>query len=189
MSTPCSTCGEQPEHPSHGGRHNSHAYDVEPAQVVARQHADERTPAVAYGEALRAGSASRTITGQRTGSISRCASAEHDHTTLIARDGSELVRPVPMVCTDCGRPTHYDSTIEQYVHDDVDAPGCFLIPERPADATTCTCGVFLSDGLEGSGTGYSCMRPAGHPHDGRGASYGEPTGGNHSRRPLPQDVR
>lgn len=51
------------------------------------------------------------------------------------------------------------------------------------------CGVFTSDGLEGSGTGWTCQRPKGHPHDGRGAAYGEPTGGNHARQPLPQDER
>lgn len=48
------------------------------------------------------------------------------------------------------------------------------------------CGVFTSDGLEGSGTGWTCGRPKGHPHD--GAKYGAPTGGNHSPVAQPQDV-
>lgn len=47
------------------------------------------------------------------------------------------------------------------------------------------CGVFTSDGLEGSGTGWTCGRPKGHPHD--GPRYNAPTGGNHSPRPQPQD--
>lgn len=49
----------------------------------------------------------------------------------------------------------------------------------PADTP---CGVFVSDGLEGSGTGWTCGRPAAHPHDG-----GNSTAGNHSATPLPQD--
>lgn len=48
-----------------------------------------------------------------------------------------------------------------------------------------TCGVFMSDGLEGSGTGWTCGRPKGHPHD--GAQYGKVTAGNHSVKPQVQD--
>jgi hypothetical protein len=63
-------------------------------------------------------------------------------------------------------------------------------PAEPAqgaqDGAGAVCGVFTSDGREGSGTGWRCGRPAGHPHD--GALYGRVTAGNHAPAPLPQDA-
>lgn len=48
-----------------------------------------------------------------------------------------LENPAPMVCHDCGQPSHYDRAIERYVHDDPDRT-CFLIRTRPEGATLCT---------------------------------------------------
>lgn len=36
-------------------------------------------------------------------------------------------------CADCGQPMHYDEAIEDYQHDDPDAPDCFLIRRRVAE--------------------------------------------------------
>ena len=75
----------------------------------------------------------------RTGTLTRdsaCTSQTHDHTDTMGADGIETALH-PMTCHDCGLPTHYDSDTDNYVHDAMDAPGCFLIPERPADATSC----------------------------------------------------
>ena len=59
-----------------------------------------------------------------------CTSPTHDHDPHAGED--------PPVCHDCKRGLHYDSAVEDYVHDDPDAPGCFLVPARPVGATDCT---------------------------------------------------
>ena len=66
----------------------------------------------------------------------RCANTRHDHTTSQDGNGGELDHVIPMICADDGLPAHYDSTIEDYQHDDPDAPNCFLITRR-ANATPC----------------------------------------------------
>lgn len=57
---------------------------------------------------------------------SACVNPEHDHTTGVDLDGSSLDTPIPMLCTDCGVPTHYDETIRDYVHDDPTSGACPL---------------------------------------------------------------
>jgi hypothetical protein len=68
-----------------------------------------------------------------------CTNARHDHTTTIDHDGVSLDAPIPMLCMDCDAPTHYDETVEDYVHDE--GPGCFLaLPAdegSPCNAPTC----------------------------------------------------
>lgn len=56
----------------------------------------------------------------------QCGNAAHDHRTTIDRDGMPADPPIPMLCNDCGVPTHYDSTVEDYVHDDPSHGACFL---------------------------------------------------------------
>lgn len=60
-----------------------------------------------------------------------CNYKEHDHTTTVDRDGNDLDTPVPMLCNDCGQPTHYDEKTHEYRHDDPNAPSCFLIAMGP----------------------------------------------------------
>lgn len=73
--------------------------------------------------------------------MASCRNPEHDHTTPIDEATQrDLPQPVPMFCNDCARPTHYDEAVSTYVHDDPEAPGCFLIPVRPDGATNCVGG-------------------------------------------------
>lgn len=67
----------------------------------------------------------------------RCDSFRHDHTTPVDADGNDLAEPIPMRCVDCDVPTHYDDDAGTYVHDDENAPPCFLVPFRPDDASPC----------------------------------------------------
>lgn len=68
-----------------------------------------------------------------------CTNPRHDHlTTTEATTGDLLDAPIPMMCGDCRRPTHYDRISETYEHDDPAAPGCFLIQQRSNRATPCT---------------------------------------------------
>lgn len=92
----------------------------------------------------------------------RCVNPQHDHTTPVDRDGIDLPAPIRMLCNDCAKPTHYDSAVEQYVHDEDDARGCFLIPERPEGATPCTIDEYAALVLA-IGDGF-------HP-DTRGSDY------------------
>lgn len=62
----------------------------------------------------------------------------------------------------------------------VDIP--IMVTVGPADVAE-RCDVFISDGLEGSGIGWPCARPKGHPDDGPMPGIR----GGHSRHPLPQD--
>jgi hypothetical protein len=55
-----------------------------------------------------------------------CNNSKHDHTTTVDRDGMPVDPPIPMLCTHCGVPTHYDG--KEYRHDDPNAEPCFLIP-------------------------------------------------------------
>ena len=56
-----------------------------------------------------------------------CRYPGHDHTTTQADDGSDLDTPVPMRCTHCGQPAHYDNKLGDYRHDNPAATDCFLI--------------------------------------------------------------
>ena len=56
-----------------------------------------------------------------------CVNRWHDHTTIEDGEGGTLDEPIAMRCTDCGLPTHYDEAIDSFVHDDPDAPDCFLM--------------------------------------------------------------
>lgn len=51
----------------------------------------------------------------------RCANTKHDHS-----QDDDLGKTVPMVCGDCGQPSHYDYTVESYRHDDPEAPSCWM---------------------------------------------------------------
>jgi hypothetical protein len=66
-----------------------------------------------------------------------CTNPAHDHAEYDDETGATDENE-PMLCRDCRRPTHYDSTIEAYVHDDPEASPCFLIQSRPEGATPCT---------------------------------------------------
>ena len=68
---------------------------------------------------------------------SHCINPLHEHCHDWSREGIQLEQPVPMLCHDCAEPAHYDQAVETYVHDDLEAEGCFLIPERPEGATGC----------------------------------------------------
>jgi hypothetical protein len=63
-----------------------------------------------------------------------CDNAGHDHFNAD--------RSAPCVCDDCGLPTHYDSGIDQWVHDGDDVD-CFLIPTRPSGASPCYIGEAI----------------------------------------------
>lgn len=63
-----------------------------------------------------------------------CVNPAHDHAGV---DDSGAATGEPMVCADCGAPTHYDYRVEAYVHDEPAAQPCFLIRERPTGATPC----------------------------------------------------
>jgi hypothetical protein len=71
-----------------------------------------------------------TMSSSTTG----CVNPAHDHTTTVDRDGVDLVAPIAMLCNGCGVPTHYDATLEDYVHDA--GPGCFLALPA-ADGSPC----------------------------------------------------
>ena len=58
------------------------------------------------------------VTGHGTG----CADPNHAHYDEES---------APMLCNDCGAPTHYDYGLEQYRHDDPATPACFLIGGTP----------------------------------------------------------
>jgi hypothetical protein len=66
-----------------------------------------------------------------------CTVPTHDHTTPVDREGMSVDPPIPMMCVDCGVPTHYDSTVEDYQHDDPDALPCFLVPYAIPEAQPC----------------------------------------------------
>jgi hypothetical protein len=66
-----------------------------------------------------------------------CTVPTHDHTTPVDREGMSVDPPIPMMCVDCGVSTHYDSTVEDYQHDDPDAPPCFLVPYAIPEAQPC----------------------------------------------------
>jgi hypothetical protein len=57
-----------------------------------------------------------------TCSPATCENTAHDHFEL---DDSDVA--VPMLCSDCDAPAHYDYDSETYCHDDPDAPDCFMI--------------------------------------------------------------
>lgn len=62
-----------------------------------------------------------------------CANDRHDHTEQpddIAMVEMTEETLVPMICHDCGVPTHYDYGDEDYHHDDPETPPCFLIQEE-----------------------------------------------------------
>lgn len=56
-----------------------------------------------------------------------CRYPGHDHTTTQADDSSDPDAPLPMRCSDCGQPAHYDTRLGNYRHDNPAAPDCFLI--------------------------------------------------------------
>lgn len=55
----------------------------------------------------------------------RCLNPNHDHDGYDMNGSPTGER---MHCNDCGAPSHYDMTLDDYRHDDMDAPPCFLIP-------------------------------------------------------------
>jgi hypothetical protein len=60
---------------------------------------------------------------------SPCVNEEHDHLEPADPDctiATAETPMVPMVCHDCGVPTHYDTGVDDYRHDDPEAPACFL---------------------------------------------------------------
>lgn len=57
--------------------------------------------------------------------LGACNYPQHDHEEV-----DESGEPQPMLCHDCHQPTHYDSKVEQYRHDDPQAAACFLVPAR-----------------------------------------------------------
>lgn len=65
-----------------------------------------------------------------------CVSPMHDHTTYEDGNGGTLADPIMMFCQHCGAPSHYDSFIEGYQHDDEYTPDCFLITAH-VKATDC----------------------------------------------------
>lgn len=70
--------------------------------------------------------------------VMRCTNATHDHTTTVDREGDTLPAPALMVCYHDGLPAHYDTTIEDYRHDQV-TETCFLIPQADdPDRNPCT---------------------------------------------------
>lgn len=54
----------------------------------------------------------------------RCLNPSHDHTTYADGAGGTLAAPAPVNCVHCGSPAHYDTTCEDYVHDN--GPACPL---------------------------------------------------------------
>lgn len=65
-----------------------------------------------------------------------CENPDHDHDAYDEARGEPV--PGTMTCADCGVPTHYDEGCSDYVHDDPDAPPCFLRQRGwPADASPC----------------------------------------------------
>jgi hypothetical protein len=60
-----------------------------------------------------------------------CGNTDHEHMDEFDRDGELLDCPAPMTCHHCGRPSHYDFSVEDYAHDDDST--CFLSgPNRSA---------------------------------------------------------
>lgn len=55
----------------------------------------------------------------------RCGNENHEHLDEFDADGEPLECMVPMICHHCKRPAHYDSTVEDYAHDDDSS--CFLM--------------------------------------------------------------
>lgn len=73
-----------------------------------------------------------------------CINQNHDHTTTVDPDGNEVAQPIAMNCGHCKLPAHYDYTIEGYVHDDPNAPECFLI--GPFQGEPCQIKATLTEG-------------------------------------------
>ena len=73
---------------------------------------------------------------RQTNDAPTCTNDRHEHLDDHDEHGEPLDHMRPMVCPDCGRPTHYDRAIEDYQHDDPTAT-CFLHYPRP-DASPCT---------------------------------------------------
>lgn len=62
-----------------------------------------------------------------------CTNIRHDHQD---HDVNGDLTGQTMVCSDCKRPAHYDTFIEQYQHDEA-RTDCFLI-HWDRDAESCT---------------------------------------------------
>ncbi len=71
-----------------------------------------------------------------TAPILPCVNPQHDHTEPADPDDTNA-RLVPMRCHHCTLPSHYDYGIEDYRHDDPDAPGCFLKPDNDPPGSEC----------------------------------------------------
>lgn len=57
--------------------------------------------------------------------VVKCTNKGHEHLSEVDQDGNHLLRLIPMVCSHCKRPAHYEYPIEDYRHDD--GADCFLI--------------------------------------------------------------
>ena len=53
-----------------------------------------------------------------------CTNPMHDHI-----DGDECSERygLPMLCTGCDKPAHWDESIQDYRHDSAETPDCFMI--------------------------------------------------------------
>lgn len=55
---------------------------------------------------------------------SDCSNPNHDH---IDGDPESERYGLPMLCTGCDKPAHWDESAQDYFHDSADTPDCFMI--------------------------------------------------------------
>lgn len=68
--------------------------------------------------------------------MKKCINPKHDHTMTQDHEGYVVDPAIPMLCSHCLQPTHWDAGIHAYQHDGDDAPDCFLI-DSDDEASPC----------------------------------------------------